>query len=207
MRTTKMMTGILTLAVAFGLVALVRAAEEGATAASAKKAPSQEEAMAAMMKAAAPGPEHQKLKIMEGDFKAEVTAMSPDGKEEKSTGTTHNEMILGGRYLKNEYSGTMMGTPFKGGGLMGYDNMKKKYVMVWVDEMSTQMMMSEGSLDESAKTITTTCAVDCPIDNTKKNIKQVFTLTDEDHHNFDLYEVGADGKETKMLTIKYTRTK
>ena len=203
MRTTTMMW-IVTLTVAFGLVALVRAAEEGAAA---KKGPGQEEAMAALMKAAAPGPEHQKLKMMEGKFTADVTAMMPDGKEEKSTGTMENEMILGGRYLKNNYSGTMMGMPFKGGGLIGYDNMKKKYTMLWVDEMSTQMMMSEGTLDESAKTITTTCTVDCPVDNSKKNFKQVITLTDEDHHSFEMSEVGGDGKETKVLTIKYTRAK
>jgi hypothetical protein len=197
MRTTMWM-----LLVATGLILTpaLRAAEE-------KKQPSQEEMMAAMMKAAAPGPEHQKLKMMEGKFKADVTAIMPDGKEEKSAGTINNEMILGGRYLKNDYSGTMMGQPFKGCGLIGYDNMKKKYTMLWVDEMSTQMMLSEGTLDESAKTITATCTVDCPMDNTKKTMKSVVTLTDEDHHSYEMYEVGADGKETRCLSIKYTREK
>jgi hypothetical protein len=189
-------------AAAFLATALVRAAEEPA-----KKGPSQEEMMAAMMKAAAPGPEHVKLRTMEGKFSAEVTAMMPDGKEEKSTGTMKNEMILGGRYLKNDYSGTMMGMPFKGGGLLGYDNMKKKYVMLWVDEMSTQMTVSEGTMDESAKTITTTATIDCPLDNSKKTMKQVLTLTDEDHHTFEMFEVTPDGKENKALSIKYTRVK
>lgn len=163
--------------------------------------------MAAMMKAGAVGPEHQKLKTMEGKFSADVTAVMPNGKEEKSTGSMTNAMILGGRYLKNDYSGTMMGMPFKGGGLLGYDNVKKKFTMLWVDEMSTQMMVADGALDESAKTITYGCQVDCPIDNSKKTFKTVITLTDEDHHNFDMYEIGADGKETKCLGIKYTRVK
>ena len=164
--------------------------------------------MAAMMKAATPGPEHQKLKMMEGKFTADVTATDPaSGKEEKSTGSMTNTMILGGRYLKNDYAGSMMGMPFKGGGLLGYDNVKKKYTMLWVDEMSTQMMIADGTLDESAKTITYGCQVDCPLDNTKKTFKTVITLSDEDHHNFEMYEVGADGKETKVIAIKYTRVK
>ena len=101
----------------------------------------------------------------------------------------------------------MGGQPFEGVGLTAYDNMKKKYVMLWADEMSTQMMVSEGTLDESAKTITTMVTIDCPIDNSKKTMKQVITLTDEDHHSFEMFEVGADGKETRCLSIKYTRVK
>jgi len=198
------MSVVMTLALVFGLGARLRAAEE---AASAKKAPSQEEMMAAMMKAATPGPEHAKLKSLEGNWTADVTAMDPSGKEEKSTGTMKNEMILGGRYLKQDYSGTMMGMPFKGGGLVGYDNVKKKYTMLWVDEMSTQMMISEGTFDESAKTLTTTCSMVCPGDDAKKNFKQVVTMTDEDHHAYDMFEVMSDGKENKVLTIKYTRAK
>jgi hypothetical protein len=203
---TKTMWMAVVLTLAFGFAALLRA-EEAKDAKDAKKAPTQEEMMAAMMKSATPGPEHQKLKTLEGKFAADVTAIDPSGKEDKSTGTMKNEMILGGRYLKQDYSGTMMGMPFHGGGLIGYDNMKKKYTMLWVDEMSTQMMVSEGTLDESAKTITMMCTMDCPADNTKKNIKEVVTLTDEDHHTLDMYEVAADGKETKCLSIKYTRVK
>jgi hypothetical protein len=101
----------------------------------------------------------------------------------------------------------MMGMPFHGGGLVGYDNVKKKYTMLWVDEMSTQMMIADGTLDESAKTITYGCQVDCPYDNSKKTFKTVITLTDEDHHNFDMYEIGASGKKTKVMGIKYTRVK
>ena len=192
------------LTLSLGLTAaLVRGAEEPA-----KKAPSQDEMMAAMMKAATPGPEHQKLKAFEGKFTADVTAFDPaSGKEEKSTGAMKNEMILGGRYLKQDYSGTMMGQPFKGGGLVGYDNMKKKYTMLWVDELSTQMMISEGTMDDAGKMLTTTCTMDSPGDNMKKTYKQVVTLADEDHHTFDMYEVAADGKETRILTIKYTREK
>ena len=46
-----------------------------------------------------------------------------------------------------------------------------------------------------------------PMDNTKKTMKQVVTMTDEDHHTFEMYDVAPDGKETKGLTIKYTRVK
>src|SRR5947207_1832195 len=91
----------ITMTLTFGLTALLR----GEDAKKATPPANQAEMMAAMMKAAAPGPEHQKLKAMEGKFTADVTAMDPmTNKEEKSTGTMTSTMILGGRYLKQDYN-------------------------------------------------------------------------------------------------------
>jgi hypothetical protein len=173
------------------------------------KAPTQEEMMAAMMKAAALGPEHAVLKSMAGKFNAAVEAYEAPGMPpEKSKGTANNELILGGRYLKDDYSGTIMGNmPFHGMGLFGFDNTKKKYVTLWIDEMSTQMQISEGTADSSGKVITVSGPYDCPMDNTKHTMKQVWTITDDDHHTMEAWDIGPDGKENKMLTIAYTRAK
>jgi hypothetical protein len=184
--------------------AFIRAAEEQ----SAKKPPSGEDMMAMMAKVAAIGPEHDRLKTMAGTFNAEVTAqMMPGMPPQVSKGTVKNEMALGGKFLRSDYDGTFMGKPFKGMGLLGFDNVKKKYVSFWVDDMSTGMMMSEGTADESAKTITTSGQFDCPMDNTKHSMRQVITLTDDDHHTYEMYDTGPDGKENKMMTIKYTRAR
>jgi len=214
-------TLLIAAAVALSATSLLKSADEaaakkpadaaaGATAAASTAAPdaaAQAKMMEQMMKLAAPGPEHEKLKAMVGKWKADVTVIMPGAPEEKSTGTMNNEMIMGGRYLYQTYEGTMMKMPFKGGGVVGYDNVKKKYVSVWIDEMSTQIMMSEGTMDESAKTITMTAAVDCPMDNSKHTMRQVVTMTDDDHHTYEMFDTGPDGKETKCLTIKYTRVK
>jgi hypothetical protein len=37
-----------------------------------------------------------------------------------------NEMIMGGRYLMGSYKGEMMGMPFEGYSMTGYDNAAKK---------------------------------------------------------------------------------
>ena len=41
----------------------------------------------------------------------------------------------------------MMGTPFTGHGMTGYDNVTGKYWSTWTDSMSTGIMVSEGSCD------------------------------------------------------------
>jgi len=181
-----------------------RAAEEP----SATKQPSAQDMMAMMAKLAATGREHEKLKALAGTFNSEVTAqMMPGMPSDPTKGVSKNEMIFGGKFLRSDYDGTFMGKPFKGMGLLGYDTVKKKYVSFWVDDMSTGMMMSEGTADESAKTITTTGQMDCPFDNTKHTMRQVITMTDDDHYTYEMYDAGPDGKENKMMTIKYTRMK
>ena len=45
---------------------------------------------------------------------------------------------------------------FKGHGMEGYDNVKKKFVGTWMDNMGTGIMMSEGDYDPATKTFTYT---------------------------------------------------
>jgi hypothetical protein len=51
--------------------------------------------------------------------------------------TCTNTMILGGRYQQSMIKGNMMGMPFEGMGLLGYDNAQKLFYSTWVDNMGT----------------------------------------------------------------------
>jgi hypothetical protein len=62
--------------------------------------------------------------------------MEPGQPPLESEGTAEHKMILGVRYLQQAFTGDMMGTPFGGIGLNGYDNQKQKFVSTWVDSMS-----------------------------------------------------------------------
>jgi hypothetical protein len=174
-----------------------------------KKPPSMEEMMAAWAKYGSPGKEHEIFKSLAGKFNAEVSMQMPGAPApEKSTGTMDNELLYGGRYVMQTYKGTMMGKPFEGGGLWAFDKLKNKYVSIWIDDMSTMVMVAEGAADGSdANTVTTTTKCFDPIANKDKEIRTVLKVADKDHHTYESYEKGDDGKEMKTLTIQYTRAK
>jgi hypothetical protein len=164
--------------------------------------------MEMMTKVGTPGPEHEKLKMLEGKFDADVTIqMMPNMPEEKSKGTATNEMIFDGRYLTGQYEGEFGGKPFKGHGLWAYDNAKKKYISGWIDSMSTGVMMAEGTADSSGKVITVTCDMTCPITNKPMKTREVLTIQDADHYTYESYASLDGGPEHKSMTIKYTRAK
>jgi hypothetical protein len=169
-----------------------------------------EEMDPAMMKAwqesMTPGPMHEMLASRVGTWKAEVTMwMDPNQPPTTSEATTVCESMLGGRYFKSTHSGMMMGMPFEGFEISGYDNVKKKFFNVWIDNMGTGMMVSEGTYDEATKTLTYTGQMTEPM-GTEMNVREVVKHTDNDHSTFEMY-VDMGGKEVKNMEIKYTRIK
>ncbi|MCI0342274.1 MAG: type II secretion system major pseudopilin GspG [Planctomycetales bacterium] len=160
----------------------------------------------AWMKLAQPGPHHGHLKALEGKWlvKAKATFM-PGQPVEESEGKCTYKMILGGRFLQQEIDATMGGMPFQGVGLTGYDNDLKKYVGCWMDSMGTMMMTFSGTCSEEGKVLTTTSEFKDPMSGQMKKAKMVTRVVDKDKHTFEMFDVGADGKESKILELTYTR--
>ena len=173
-----------------------------------EKKPAMDPAMQqAMMAAMAPGEHHEHMKALVGNWDYTIKAwMDPSQPPMESTGKRSAELIMGGRYLSEKYSGDFMGMPFEGQGLMGYDNMQKKYFSTWVDNMSTGVMVSDG---QCAKGPMWTMNGEMPDPMTGKMSKSRTTmkLTDADHFVMEMFAPGADGKEMKMMEISGTRAK
>lgn len=186
---------------------LVRSADEAPKASDEE----QQKMMEMWMKLAQPGPEHARLKEQfAGEWTAEVQSCGgdPGGPMVKSEATMENRMLMGDRYLGQEYNGTMMETEYHGMGMMGYDNAIKKYIGAWIDNMSTGLMTSEGAYDESTKTYTLTGTFNDPSQpDGKGTMRQVIKVTDNDHHQMLMYMKGPDGKEMLVMDARYTRKK
>src|SRR6185503_3790948 len=135
-----------------------------------------------------PNENHALLKNLEGNWKAEVKMwMDPAAEPEVSEGTAEPAMILGGRYLEQKFNGTAMGQPFEGRGTIGYDNLKKEYRSVWIDSMGTGVMVSSGTYDKDAKTITEQGKMSCPIVQGDRDYRAVTTFIDNDHYTYESF--------------------
>lgn len=155
-----------------------------------------------------PGEVHKMMASWSGAWNEEVsTWMSPDAPASKSTGVATNKMILGGRYQVTEHKGSMMGQPFEGMGTMGYDNIKKVFVSTWEDNMGTGIMSMEGPWDAATKSATLKGKVVDPTMQKEVDVKEVFKVIDDNTQILEMYGAGPDGKEMKMMEIKFTRKK
>lgn len=172
------------------------------------KAAQQQAAMEAMMKAATPGDAHKKLGAMVGTFDTDVKMwMEPGAPPTAGAGVSENTWALDGRFVQQQFNGTFMGMPFHGIGYTGYDNIKKKYIGSWMDNMSTSMMVSTGTPSADGKSITFMSTMDDPMTGKSSPIKETVTVVDDDHHTLEMWGAGPDGKMFKMMEIAYSRKK
>ena len=152
-----------------------------------------------------PGPIHQMLAKSDGDWKADVTIwMAPGAPPTTNTATCTNKMILGGRYQETKYSGSMMGMPFEGMGLLAYDNAKKVFITSWIDNMGTGIMTLEGPWDDNSKSITFLGKSVDPMTGKDMNVRQVFKIIDDNSQELEMYTL-MNGQDFKTMEIKLTR--
>jgi hypothetical protein len=153
--------------------------------------------------AAKPGPEHAELKRLEGTWDA---VMKMAEVPEPMPGVAVYKMECDGMWLASDFKMDVPGFKFQGKGLDGYDQHKKKFVSIWVDSMSSAPMTMEGTHNPASKTTTMT-GEGVGQDGKPEKFKTVTKVTDADHMRFEMFMIGADGKETSAFTIDYTRRK
>lgn len=167
----------------------------------------QEAAMEKVKTLMAPGEAHKLFEQFAGtwNFTSEMW-MPGSATPEKSTGTSVNAVVYGGRFLKQDVVSTWMGEPFQGTACLGYDNVKKQYESLWVDSMSTSIMIESGQYDEATKTLTMTGTNSCPMTGEADHkSRSEMKFIDADHYSYTVYTNGPDGKEMKAMEIQYTR--
>ena len=154
-----------------------------------------------------PNENHKLLASVSGDWEAKVTMwMDPSQPPNVSDATTKNEMILGGLYQRSQHTGMMMGMPFNGEGISGYDNFKKKFFSTWIDSFGSGILHMEGQYNPELKTLTLEGTMADPATGKDMRVKEVLTYTSEDTHKFEMFMVMGD-QEIKNMEIVYTRKK
>ena len=143
------------------------------------------------------------MRRLVGSWKAEVKYFFDEsGKPSESEATANFRPLLGGRYVQQRFNGEMQGQKFSGMAITGYDNAKKKYVGIWIDDMGTGIMHSEGTYDAKTHTMTEIAVGSSPVGDMK--YKNVSRYLSDDEFTFTMYMVTPEG-ERKLMDITYTR--
>jgi Protein of unknown function (DUF1579) len=178
--------------------------------------PNPEEMMKQMMEMSKLNENHKLLADMNGNWNYSIKMwMSPDpnAKPQESKGTATRKSAMDGRYATMDVTGKlqmpgpdgkMKDMQFKGMAIEGYDNVKKKFVSSWIDNMGTGIQFSEGTYDPASKTFTFTSEMET-MPGMKMPVREVLKVTDKDHMQMEWYETHG-GQEKKTMEIAYTRT-
>jgi hypothetical protein len=156
-------------------------------------------------KVGTPGEQHKLLAKLEGSWTTKTRSWSsPDAPPAESSGACERKLILNGHYLQEEYSGDMMGMPFTGISITGYNNHTKQYETIWIDSMSTGIFKFEGTASKDGKTVTQECRFDDPVRGPAV-WRTVTRIKDADTVGFEMYLTPRGKKEEKMMEMIYSR--
>jgi hypothetical protein len=162
----------------------------------------------AMISAGTPGKMHQFLAKDVGVWNGKSTIwMAPGAEPVKSESTATIKPVLEGRFTQCEVKGEMPGMgPFVTIGVVGYDNVSKKFVANWIDNHGTGMMNGTGELSRDGKTLTWKFTYNCPITKKPALMRQIETVTGPNSKTLEVF--GAEpktGKEFKMMQIELSK--
>lgn len=174
-------------------------------------------AMEKYMESIKPGDKHKVLERFVGDWTVTTRLfMSPDAPPMETTGTCSYKMVLGGRYVQSDFRGKMQfpgpdgklaDVAHDGICLMGFDNNRKLFNMIWIDTMGTGVIHARGGLSQDGKTLTMFGDMDEPMTGEiGKPVRYVNRFVDPDTFVLEISEV-LYGDPFKVVEVEFKRKK
>ena len=153
------------------------------------------------------GEEQAGFKTFVGDWDvAQKVSMGPGQPPMETSGASATGRLLwDGRFLEVDFQGDMMGTPYEGRWLVGFDRVDREYVHIWIDSLSTYMSISRGTEKDGE----TTFKLNDPDFMTNKKVEtdMVLKRLSDDSFTMSFIEMSAEGEPNTTLVMTYTRKK
>ncbi len=171
--------------------------------------PEQQAMMAEWAKIASPGDPHKHLEYFVGTWKTKTKMYmgGPGSTPMESEGKSVMKWVLDGRFIQDNYKGTMMGMPYEGIGMTGYDNYRNLYINSWCSNQGTNMLTMSGMRHPKTGVFTYYGKMDEPrLKVVGRTVKYVTRIVDKDHYTFEIIDLHA-GDDYKVIELSYERIK
>lgn len=159
-----------------------------------------------VMVAATPGEPHADLARHAGEWDV-IWKMrqTPADEWQETKGHASIKMIMGNRFMLEENRAQIMGNPWEGRLLLGFDNLTKEYVSTWCDTLGTTIITSRGTADPVGKVITMEGMMTDPQTPEGRLFRTVSSMTDDNHMVMKMWDTAPDGTLFHNMDVTYTR--
>ena len=156
-----------------------------------------------------PGPMHKLLASLNGEWQGDVTFWPAIGARPiKSTSSVVNKMLYGGLFQEGIHKSTINGKPYETKLIWGYDNVKKEFFILAIDNMGSGFGHLEGTYDTASKVFNFVLHKTDPVTGEDNLFREVRKIVNTDRQEMKMYQTDKKtGKEYQSLEIIYTRKK
>ena len=156
-----------------------------------------------------PGEPHELLATTVGSWDVTIRIWSdPDPEAEPASeteGTAVGRWILGERFVETVYEGEVLGRPFEGLKIEGFEKAIEKYVSTWRDNLGTYTLVFKGECEESCRERTMNGTFTDPVSKLPFRLKGVTTIEDEDNYTYQSFVITPNGQEFKNMELEARR--
>ncbi len=193
-------------ALVLGMLTITLTADEGDKPATQPSPDDMKAAMEKVKQITEPGPHHKVLDRFLGKWETESRVFMGPTPTAPEKGQSEFAWLMEGRWLKCEYTNTMMGMSYQGFTLTGYDNFKKSYVTTMVSSMDTMMVRAEGDLDPSGKSLVLYGPMDEYMTGEQdKMVKYVWRFESATKMTLEVHDLPIGEKNTKVVEVTFNK--
>lgn len=155
----------------------------------------------------APDEQHRQLEPLVGSWEVAITYRFGNGPERHGTASCKTTWILDHRFLEQRYESRFGNRPFQVLQILGYDNGRKKFFELKMDNLDNGLLHNEGAISADGKVLSFQGDRIDPMTGKVGRLRTVTTVADADHYTLDWYQLSPDGKEQKTVSMQHTRKK
>jgi hypothetical protein len=153
---------------------------------------------------------HAKLAKLAGSWQGIAsTWFEPGTVADESPVSGTMRLILDGRFILHEYSGSFGGKPLEGIAILGYHMALEKYQSAWIDSFhnGTAIMFSEGKKGSDRLAVLGSYAYVTPEVEQHWGWRTEIEMPGEDEVKITAYNISPEGEEAKATELLYKRIK
>ncbi|MEM1449362.1 MAG: DUF1579 domain-containing protein [Planctomycetota bacterium] len=150
-----------------------------------------------------PGAEHERLARQVGVWKVDCTYHQ--GGEPMQIEATETVEAFGGFYTEATFEANMMGAPFRGRAVLGFEPATGEYVGTWYDTMVPQLFTFRGTFDAAGKGLSMRAEGQDFWSGAPAAYRTVEEHRDDGSRHFEMFMQVEGQPEMKLFTYVYTR--
>lgn len=193
-------------ALVLGMLSITLTADEGEQPAATPPPADMADMMAKFKGLTDPGPHHKLLGRFLGKWETESRVFAGPTPSAPDKGHSEFSWLMKDRWLKCEYTNTMMGMTYQGFNITGYDNFKKSYVTTMVSSMDTMMFRLEGDMDPSGNSLVMYGTMDEYLTGEHdKMVKMVWRFESESKMTLEVHDLPIGENNTKVVEVTFNK--
>jgi hypothetical protein len=148
---------------------------------------------------------HRDLFGMAGRWEGPTrTWLDPSAAPSESVTSARVEVILGGRFVRVDYQGMIMGKPHAGEVLIGYEPAESRFTAVWIDSfhMSPGIMVSTGQRSPDGVIAVLGSYAG---EGQRWGWRTTLRLESDDRLHIDAFNISPEGREDPAIETRLAR--